>query len=75
MDEVKISEKEQTQQEQPERTIQFKMALSLICCALDFGKKLEAEEKGKLADVMLKAILALAGVGKETEEEDEEDEG
>lgn len=68
MDEVKISEKEQ----QPERTIQFKMALSLICCALDFGKKLDAEEKGKLADVMLKAILALAGVGKETEEEENE---
>lgn len=71
MDEVKISEKEQ-KQEQPERTIQFKMALSLICCALDFGKKLDAEEKGKLADVMLKAILALAGVGKETEEEENE---
>lgn len=71
MDEVKISEKEQ-KQEQPERTIQFKMALSLICCALDFGKKLDADEKGKLADVMLKAILALAGVGKETEEEENE---
>jgi len=71
MDEVKISEKEQ-KPEQPERTIQFKMALSLICCALDFGKKLDAEEKGKLADVMLKAILALAGVGKETEEEENE---
>lgn len=68
---MKISEKEQ-KPEQPERTIQFKMALILICCALDFGKKLDAEEKGKLADVMLKAILALAGVGKETEEEENE---
>lgn len=70
MDDVKTKEEEK--QEQPERTIQFKMALSLICCALDFGKKLDAEEKGKLADVMLKAILALAGVGKETEEEEDE---
>lgn len=70
MDDVKTKEEEK--QEQPERTIQFKMALSLICCALDFGKKLDADEKGKLADVMLKAILALAGVGKETEEEENE---
>ena len=61
MDEVKICEK-------PERSIQFKMALSLISSALDFGNKLDAEEKGELANVMLKAMLALAGVGEEIDE-------